>query len=246
MSHWRLRSVWWTLGLGVVVVMALVLGAPPPVAAEGDDNPCEGFTGACRGQCDAALDQSCFANPDTRQCGKREEQWEFLACPGTPPWALKRVFVTSTTYTGNLGGLGGADDKCQAQATAAGLGGRFQAWLSADGTGNSAAARLTHATVPYVRVDGVQVAANYSDLVDGTLAQPIAVDESGAPASGLEWVWTGTTHSGGFSGFDCQGWGNGGAAAVGTAGNRTKTDSTWTNFDGFICSQTFRLYCMEQ
>jgi hypothetical protein len=152
MSHWRRTSVWWTLELGLVMVVALGLGGPPQVAAQ---NPCEGFTGTCRGQCDAALDQGCFENPDTRQCGKREEQWEFHACPGTPPWApVKRVFVTSTGYPGNLGGLAGADAKCQERATAAGLGGTFKAWLSAAGTGNSAAERLTHATVPYVRVDG--------------------------------------------------------------------------------------------
>jgi hypothetical protein len=155
MGHWRLRSVWWTLGLGVVVVMALVLGAPSPVAAEGDDNPCEGFSGACHGQCRAALAQGCFENPDTSQCGRLEEKWEFFACPGTPPWAppVKRVFVTSTVYTGNLGGSAGADDKCQERADAAGLGGTFKAWLSATGTGNSAFDRLSHASVPYVRVD---------------------------------------------------------------------------------------------
>jgi hypothetical protein len=187
--------------------MALVLGTPPPVAAEGDDNPCEGFTGACRDQCNAAMDQGCFANPDTRQCGKREEKWDFFACPGTPPWApsVKRVFVTSTTYIGNLGGLVGADDKCQERADAAGLSGTFKAWLSAAGTGNSAAERLTHAPVPYVRVDGVQVAANFTDLVDGTLAAPISLDEFGNPFT-INAVWTGTLPDGHSAGADCRGW----------------------------------------
>jgi hypothetical protein len=83
MGPWRLRSVWWTLGLGVVVV-TLGLGIPPQAAAQ---NPCQDYSGACRGQCQAALAQGCFETPDTRQCGKREEQWSFLACPGTPPWA---------------------------------------------------------------------------------------------------------------------------------------------------------------
>ena len=37
--------------------------------------------------------------------------------------AFKRIFVTSTTYDGNLGGLAGADAKCAARGAAAGLSG---------------------------------------------------------------------------------------------------------------------------
>jgi hypothetical protein len=83
MSYWQLRSVGWTLGLGLVMIVALGLGAPPQVAAL---SPCEGFSGVCHGQCQAALAQGCFENPDTRQCGRHEEQWNQLNCPGTPPW----------------------------------------------------------------------------------------------------------------------------------------------------------------
>lgn len=42
----------------------------------------------------------------------------------------KRVFVTSSEYTGDLGGLDGADEKCQAAADAVSLGGTWTAWLS--------------------------------------------------------------------------------------------------------------------
>ena len=40
------------------------------------------------------------------------------------------VFVTSETYTGNLGGVAGADDKCQALADQAGLPGVYMAWIA--------------------------------------------------------------------------------------------------------------------
>jgi hypothetical protein len=197
MRHGQWSSGWGTLGLGVGVVVAVLLGGPPGWAQETED-PCDGFSGICRGQCDAALDQGCFENPDTRHCGKREAEWEDHACPGTPSWVpVKRVFVTSNIYRGDLGGLLGADAKCQALADAAGLGGEFKAWLSAAGPGNSAADRLTHATGPYVRVDGVQVAANWTDLVDGLLSAPISIDEHGAPViSGTMGVWTGTNTAG--------------------------------------------------
>jgi hypothetical protein len=243
MGYWRLRSVWWTLGLGVVVV-ALGLGVPPQAAAQ---NPCEGFTGVCRGQCDAALDQGCFENPDTRQCGKREEQWEFHACPGTPPWApVKRVFVTSTEYSGNLGGFAGADAKCQERATAAGLGGTFQAWLSAAGTGNSAGERLTPAPGPYVRTDGIQVARDFSDLVDGSIAAPILRNEFGGIGAAVG-AWTGTLEDGTASGFDCNGWTNAAPPQAATIGTIFGTDGTWTTLPPHFRCDAFRgLYCFEQ
>jgi hypothetical protein len=40
------------------------------------------------------------------------------------------VFVTSRAYTGNLGGLAGADAICQTHAAEAGLPGTYVAWLA--------------------------------------------------------------------------------------------------------------------
>src|SRR6187401_2282495 len=61
----------------------------------------------------------------------------------------KRVFVPDQTYVGGLlGGLAGADMKCEARAAAAGLAGTYKAWLS-DQT-KSATARLTHSTGAYL------------------------------------------------------------------------------------------------
>jgi len=45
----------------------------------------------------------------------------------------KKVFVSSQTYVGNLGGVAGADSLCQGLATAAGLTGTFKAFLSDSG-----------------------------------------------------------------------------------------------------------------
>src|SRR5262245_3061033 len=62
-------------------------------------------------------------------CGDDETD---TAGPGgtLPP---RRVFVTSAIYPGNIGGLMGADAKCQTSADAAMLGGSWRAWLSQDG-----------------------------------------------------------------------------------------------------------------
>ena len=42
----------------------------------------------------------------------------------------KRAFVTSQLYNGNMGGLAGADARCQGLADAVGLPGTYRAWLS--------------------------------------------------------------------------------------------------------------------
>lgn len=79
-------------------------------------------------------------------------------CTKTPP---RIVFVTSQVYNGNLGGLTGADAKCQAQAAAAKLPGTYKAWLS-DSNG-SPSTRMTKVAAPYVRTDGVMIAGSWSD-----------------------------------------------------------------------------------
>src|SRR5580692_9705113 len=46
------------------------------------------------------------------------------------PPIFNKVFVTSATFTGDLGGQKGADAKCARVAKAVGLSGTFKAWLS--------------------------------------------------------------------------------------------------------------------
>ena len=88
------------------------------------------------------------------------------------------VFVTSTSYDGNLGGLAGADAKCQDQADAAGLTGTFKAWLS-DAKGSPSTRFTRSAGAPYVLVDGTVIADNYAGLTSGSLEHPINQTETG-------------------------------------------------------------------
>lgn len=98
-----------------------------------------------------------------------------------------RVFVSSALYRGDLGGLAGADAKCQALAIAAGLGGTFKAWLSDSTT--SARSRLSHGTVPYRLVDGTLIAFDWNDLTTNYVHFPIdKTEKNGAP----QWVPVGT------------------------------------------------------
>lgn len=46
------------------------------------------------------------------------------------PAAVRKIFVSSGSYTGNMAGIAGANATCQSHATAAGLTGRFNAYIS--------------------------------------------------------------------------------------------------------------------
>lgn len=173
--------------------------------------------------------------------------------PTPTPATFVRVFVTSATYTGNLGGLAGADIECQERADAAKRGGTWKAWLSTGPTtfGLSAGARLAHATTPYKLLNGTTIADNWNDLVtrksDGSyLRNKINVDEQGNTIS-VSRVWTDTNADGeSTSGSQCSSWQSGTNATAGDYGDTDFTSNLWTNRGVGICSLTARLYCFEQ
>jgi hypothetical protein len=163
-----------------------------------------------------------------------------------------RVFVTNSSWSGNLGGLVGTDQKCQAAATAAGLGGIWKAWAS--NSTLSASQRLVHAgNFPYMTIDGFVVANNWSDLTDGTLQNPIhIVPFTGGYEDYTGGVFTGTDISGLATGADCNGWTSSNSSLHGTAGSSSEVNYYWTGADspggGMInpCSNSLRFYCFEQ
>lgn len=167
-----------------------------------------------------------------------------MACLVT---SATRLFVTSAQYDGNLGGLAGADAKCQGLATTAGLGGDWRAWLSTSGI--AAIDRVPHSGLPFTTLDYKVVALNAADLVDGTLKNPIAVDESGALRADAP-VWTATTANGTFAAESCRD-ANGGPEWNSTSGRAmvgdpSRTDGRWTASTLAICTSAARLYCFQQ
>lgn len=172
----------------------------------------------------------------------------FVPIPPMPIPTTKLVFVTSTGFTANLGGLAGADDKCNSLAAAAGLPGTYLAWLS-DGT-NSPDTRFNKSTNPYIRAfDSATVANDYADLTDGALINPIVLDENGTSA-GPARVWTnvspnGTTDSGSHH---CFSWRSTSGSIIGLTGTASLPDSRWTKKSAAICAAQFtsRLYCFQQ
>jgi hypothetical protein len=177
----------------------------------------------------------------------------------------KLVFVTSQAFTGNLGGVAGADTKCQTLAQAASRPGTFKAWLG--NASVSAFTRMARATVPYTLVDGTVVANDFTGLTSGTLLHGIDITELGTKAlggtatdcfsggSGLL-VWTNANSDGSIvnnnpvnsCGAD---WNSSGPSTstgpFGVVGVIGKTNGNWTVLCGSgKCETTAPLYCFEQ
>ena len=135
--------------------------------------------------------------------------------PGQPPenWIL--AFVTDETYTGNLGGLDGADTKCQNAASDAGLPGTYAAWLAGvDGVaGPPPASRFsfTNTNTPIRMPDGTLLANSWADLTDGTLQNFFNVNQFGDRVDAFSKVWTNVKADGTAEGVQC----DYGALAVG-------------------------------
>lgn len=158
------------------------------------------------------------------------------------------VFITSEVYQGfALGGLYGADQRCQSLAAKAGLQRflTFKAWLSTPTM--SAADRLLHSRGRYILVNGLVVAQNWDALTSGTLENPIMVDEKSQTRDSP--VWTGTLASGQpAQGSEfCNGWDDEAAVFLfGGAGLSMNTDAAWSFFEHGGCASEAPIYCIEQ
>lgn len=180
--------------------------------------------------------------------------WRYLIVSdiSVPISRAKHIFFSSQTYTGNLGGLAGADQKCQTLAQNTGLTGTFKAWLSDSVT--AAKDRLTHATVPYALVDGTKVANDWNDLTDFKINVPINITETGVVTS--SYAWTATKANGErryveilgatTDNITCDNWTSSSLLFHGSLGNSSETGQYWSDWGIGSCDTSKHLYCVEQ
>lgn len=163
----------------------------------------------------------------------------------TVPAGAKRVFVTSTTHTGNLGGLSGADTVCQLRATEASLpnASNYKAWLSTSSF--HAKDRLT-SNGPWYRLDNVKIADSKTDLTDGKIFTAISQTQTGAYINSAYFeVWTGTTTDGQVGLNNCNDWFTDDSYYSGLVGYGNESGSMWTSATFRVCNNSRALYCFE-
>ncbi|WP_143141163.1 DUF4215 domain-containing protein, partial [Nannocystis exedens] len=212
-------------------------------------------TDACLSTCEAASCGDGFVRVGAEQCDDGNlVDGDGCESDCSVTVAQKLVFVSSQLYKGNLGGLAGADLKCQQLAQAAGLPGTYMAWLSTIQA--SPATRMTHAAVPYVLPNGVKIADNWADLVDGNIDHPIDITETGGPVPfggphcGLNArasVWTATRKNGTLYDefWSCSDWTK--DSGSGLWGNAKEEDDDWTeSCTGDSCARPSSIYCFQQ
>ncbi len=158
---------------------------------------------------------------------------------------FNKAFVTSATFTGDLGGQKGADAKCARAAKAVGLSGTFKAWLS---TSKRNAKDKLGTARGFVRVDGQPFADQVSDIVAGRIFNPLDIDENGA-AHPDNAVWTGTLGDGTVAtGDTCSNWTSSFFQDDGDTGGSSSGPTFWTDNlgnAGNSCMNAQSLYCFD-
>lgn len=180
------------------------------------------------------------------------ELWLLTFNVGFSPYfnpAPYRVFVTTTTSAGNLGGVYGADNYCQIDAKNPDVNVTFKAML-ADGsmrvasvTADTGDGQIDWVLAPletYVRSeDGVTIGTtDFNSLFSFPLS-------AGFASTGAQ-VWTGLTGTW-TSGNSCNGWTDGTGGASGEKGLRSSTiSSVIQDSTPDICTSAYPVYCVEQ
>lgn len=161
------------------------------------------------------------------------------------------VFVTSEEWAGNLGGLSGADAKCQIQADAgaktAPMNANWTALLSMialPSTLTVNARDRVNISSPVFSVDGTLVATDGADLWDGNLGSAITLDPSGIIPSLAGHAWTASDYNGVAIDSGCGSWTQTWFEFNSRVGFSYDSDYRW--FEGGLgnCSTSKQLYCI--
>ncbi len=158
----------------------------------------------------------------------------------------KTVFITKSDFTGNLGGLAGADGLCTTAATTAGRTGTWKAYVSSDTV--SAPSRITDVG-PWVQryADGgtPPTFANKAAFNNGP-AVGLKVDETGATLATVD-SWTGSLPDGTPDvGVTCTGFTSALATLNADVGTSGTTNTDWQHNGGTTCDKRRHLICFEQ
>lgn len=157
------------------------------------------------------------------------------------------VFITEGTWKGQeVGGLAGADGKCQAEAESAGLTGRYQSWLDGEKVGFDT--RMATDGGPWLRMDGEEIFHDFSRLHTAPAVPLRYTAKKGTLPAGTHF-WTGQLYPdaspGGTESVDCASWTSSDAGLLGVYGDPEGTKFDWTFLGRDTCDQALHLVCIR-
>ena len=177
---------------------------------------------------------------DGSGCGGSSDSASEAAAPA-PSSSQKRVFVTSTMYSGALGGATGGDSECDVRAATAGVPGVFRAWLS-DGT-TGAYDRAPEVGAWYTTGDALAFSGK-TELRGAPRSE--ILDEYGGHAEPVG-AWSGSEAGGAATTNDCVAWTSAAIDATGTAGTALRRDASWGGGDApRACDVAAPIVCFQQ
>ncbi len=196
--------------------------------------------------------QTCTASSGSGTVGAANVTNVSVACVDTNP----RIFITSSTFTGNLVSVSDADASCMSDANYPGAG-TYKAFI-VDGTvrracttANCGGGPSEHigwvlaATTTYVRSDGTTVIKATNNEAIFSFAGAVLTNSFSATSYN---IWTGLTNNWtGNDNADCTNWTS--AIGAGEVGNTSATDGTAIQQAATLnCSgaASVRLACVEQ
>jgi hypothetical protein len=166
------------------------------------------------------------------------------------PHATGRTAFLTTAEITPGGGRDAMDQLCQHEASSAGLGGQFLALVS---TTTEAATSRFGPGAPWVRLDGVQIAAGPTDLAVATLGAELNVDTAGTYYYDFDFsshkssseVWTGAAlpDQKGTVASTCNDWTS--TSGNGESGSWYAASFWWAN-GPFACTSASSVYCLQQ
>jgi hypothetical protein len=160
-----------------------------------------------------------------------------------------RIFVTSTSYTGNLGGISGANAKCAGHASSVGLTKVYKAILS-DSTADVVNTLQITGGV-YLFTDNTNitlVVAAGSELWDTDtkdLLNTVGVDESYNSITATPWTGSDSDGTLAISNDHCTNWTT--TATEGQVGSSIITTDAWLEGTAdVLCSNSHPIFCISE
>ncbi|RTL09917.1 MAG: DUF1554 domain-containing protein, partial [Neisseriaceae bacterium] len=158
--------------------------------------------------------------------------------------APKLIFVTESAFTGNLGGITGADEKCESAAIMRGSAGIYKALIS-DASNRSAIPLVNWVLKPrttYFNESNLIIGITTdSSVFDFPLLTAVTPTLSFLIFTGLNWDWTSSTNN-------CNKWISDSQAKSASMGVSNGLYSDSLTIGAFACSSpnTTHLYCVQQ